>query len=105
MFTGIKTERWKVTEVSKIACLGQLGLKQVGKIVCVGIKTSKKYGLCWIWSKENECESWNIKVAGERLFMEGLKQVRNIFCLGIEAHNKDCLSMVEATRKSVFAKV
>ena len=24
-----------------------LGLKQLGKIVCVGIKTSKKDGLCW----------------------------------------------------------
>ena len=104
MFTGIKTERWKVTEVSKIACLGQLGLKQVGKIVCVGIKTSKKYGLCWIWSKENECESWNIKVTGERLFMEGLKQERNIVCAGIEARNKDCLCMVEAGKKECLCK-
>ena len=36
IFTGIKTGRWKVAEVSKIA-----GLKHVGKIFCVGIQTSK----------------------------------------------------------------
>ena len=50
IFTGIKTERGKVAEVPKIA---YLWLKQVGKIICVRIKTSKKYGLCWIWSREN----------------------------------------------------
>ena len=33
IFTGIKTERWKVAEVSKIAYLGHLGLKQEWKIV------------------------------------------------------------------------
>ena len=53
IFTGIKTERWKVAEVSKIFYLGHLGLKQVGKIVYVGVKTRKKDGLCWIWSREN----------------------------------------------------
>ena len=52
VFTVIQTERWKVAEVSKIAYLRRLGLKQVGKIVCEGIKTSKKDGLCWIWSRE-----------------------------------------------------
>ena len=30
-----------------------LGLKQVGKIICKGIKTSKKDGLGWILSREN----------------------------------------------------
>ena len=30
-----------------------MGLKQVGKIVCVRIKTSEKDGLCWIWSRKN----------------------------------------------------
>ena len=49
IFTGIKTEKWKIAEVSKIAS----GLKQGGKIVCVGIKTNKKNDLCWIWSREN----------------------------------------------------
>ena len=29
IFTGIKTERWKVAEVSKNSYLGHLGLKQV----------------------------------------------------------------------------
>ena len=53
IFTELKTERRKVAEVSKIACLGHFGLKQVGKIVCVGIKTSKKDCLCWIWSRKN----------------------------------------------------
>ena len=53
IFTGIKTERWKVAEVSKIAYVGHLGLKLVGKIVYAGIKTSKDNGLCWIWSKGN----------------------------------------------------
>ena len=43
-FTGIKTESWKVAEVSSIAYLGHLGLKQVGKIICVWIKTKKKRG-------------------------------------------------------------
>ena len=49
IFTGIKTERWEAAEVR----LSKLGLKQVGKIVCVGIKTSKKDDLCWVWSREN----------------------------------------------------
>ena len=53
IFTGIKTERCKVAEVSKNAYLEHLGLKQVGKIICVGIKTSRNDGLCWIWSREN----------------------------------------------------
>ena len=53
IFTEIKTEKWKVAEVSKIAYLGHLGLKKVGKIVYVGIKTSKEDALCWVWSKEN----------------------------------------------------
>ena len=48
MFTGRKTEKWKAAELR----LSILGLKQVGKIVCVGIKTSKKDG---------DWESWNIK--------------------------------------------
>ena len=48
IFTGIKTERCKVAEVSKNAYLEHLGLKQVGKIICVGIKTSRNDGLCWI---------------------------------------------------------
>ena len=48
MLTGIKTEKWKAAELR----LSILGLKQVGKIVCVGIKTSKKDG---------DWENWNIK--------------------------------------------
>ena len=50
IFTGIKTERWKVAEIYRSPFLG---LKQVGKIVCVGTKTSKKEDLCLIWSREN----------------------------------------------------
>ena len=42
--------KWKVAGIPKIACLG---LKQVGQVVCVGIKTSEKDGLCRICSKEN----------------------------------------------------
>ena len=57
----IKTGRWKVGEVSKIAYLGHLGLKQVGKIVCVGIKTSK---MVYAWF-----EAGRIKAAGERLII------------------------------------
>ena len=44
IFTEIKTERLKAVEVG----LSTLGLKQVGKFVCVGIKTSKKDVLCWV---------------------------------------------------------
>ena len=68
IFTGIKTERWKVAEVSKIAYRGHLGLKQVGKIVWLGIKTRKKRNLCWIWSREKNARA-ETKVAGERLFI------------------------------------
>ena len=50
IFTGIKTERWKVAEIPKIA---YRGLKQVGKMICLDIKTSKKDGLFWTWSREN----------------------------------------------------
>ena len=53
-----------------------LWFKQVGKIVCVGIKISKKEGLC---------ESWNIKVKEQIFFMQGLQQVRNIVYTAIEA--------------------
>ena len=53
IYTALKTERKKVAEVSKIVCLGHFGLKQVGKIVCVEIKTSKKDCLCWICSRKN----------------------------------------------------
>ena len=52
IFTGTKTERWKVAEVAKLR-LPIFELKQVGKIVCVGIKTSKRDDLCWIWSRDN----------------------------------------------------
>ena len=51
IFTGIKTERWEVVEVYQISYLAHL--KQIGKIVCVGIKTGKKDGLCWVWSRKN----------------------------------------------------
>ena len=41
--------------------------------------------------KQGECESWNIKVAEQRLFIQGLKQVSNIVYAEIEASKKDCL--------------
>ena len=41
--------------------------------------------------KQEECESYNIKVAGERLFIQGLKEARNIVYAGIKAFKKDCL--------------
>ena len=45
IFAGIKTERWKATEVR----FSILELKQVGKIVFVWeIKTNKKDGLCLV---------------------------------------------------------
>ena len=47
IFTEKNPERWKVQKYLR------LELKQVGKIVCVEIKTSKKDGLCWIWSRDN----------------------------------------------------
>ena len=40
--------------------------------------------------KQEECESWNIKVVEQR-FIWGLKQVRNIAYAEIEAGKKDCL--------------
>ena len=44
IFTRIKTEKCKVTEVKLLT----LGLKQVAKIAFVEIKSSKKGGLCWV---------------------------------------------------------
>ena len=41
--------------------------------------------------KQGECESWNIKVAGDRLFIQGLKQLKNIVYAGIEAGKKDSI--------------
>ena len=41
--------------------------------------------------KQGEYESWNIKVAEQRLFIQGLKQVSNIAHAEIEANKKDCL--------------
>ena len=42
IFTGIKAGSWKVAEVR----LSSQGLKQIKKIVCPGIETSKKECLC-----------------------------------------------------------
>ena len=41
--------------------------------------------------KQGECESWNIKVAEQILFIQGLKQVSNIVYAEIEANKKDRL--------------
>ena len=38
--------------------------------------------------KQGECDNRNIKVAGERLFIQGLKQVKNIVYARIEAGKK-----------------
>ena len=77
VFTVIQTERWKVAEVSKIAYLRRLGLKQVGKIVCEGIKTSKMVYAGFEAGRRRELK---LKCCRE-----------NIVCLGIEAGKKDCL--------------
>ena len=42
-------------------------------------------------SEAGKCESWNMKVAEQRLFIQGLKQVSNIVYAEIEASEKDCL--------------
>ena len=42
--------------------------------------------------KQWECESWNIKFAGEGLFMLGLKPVRKIVYARLWGSSKDCLS-------------
>ena len=42
--------------------------------------------------KQEECKSWNIKVAEQRLFNQGSKQVRNIVYAGIETSKEDCPS-------------
>ena len=39
-----------------------------------------------------ECENWNKKIAGERLFSHALKQSGNIIYAWIEAGKTDCLS-------------
>ena len=41
--------------------------------------------------KQGECESWNIKVAEQRLFIQGLNQVSTIVYAEIESSKKDCL--------------
>ena len=41
--------------------------------------------------KQGEYKSWNIKVAEQRLFIQGLKLVSIIVYAEIEASKKDCL--------------
>ena len=68
-----------------------LELKQVGKIVCVGIKTNKKDDLFWIEAGRMR----ELKYSAEhRFFIQVLKQLRNIVYAGIEANKKDCLYKV-----------
>ena len=52
IFTGIKVESWKVAEVT----LSSQGLKQIRKIVYLGIENSKKDCLCQV--EVGECENW-----------------------------------------------
>ena len=41
--------------------------------------------------KQEECESWNIKVAEQILFIQLLKEVRKVVHAGTEASKKDYL--------------
>ena len=72
ILTGIKTERWKVAEVSKIAYLGHLGLKQVEKILCVGLIPVRKM----VYSEFEGGGMWELKhkSCGGK-FIYGLKHI------------------------------
>ena len=54
-------------------------LKPVRKIVYIRVKVG-------------ECENWNKKIAGERLFIQALKQLGNIAYAWIEAGKTNSLS-------------
>ena len=77
IFTGIKTERWKVAEVSKIAHLGHLVLKQEWKIVqgLTGVRKMVYAGF----------EAWRMRELKYKSYRG------KIVYLGIEAGKKYCL--------------